>query len=103
MKKTSMAIAGILAISFALPAVAGPNWTEIHKAEDRHKAEQQNTSDSSTAEELKDEEKIRDFGPRALTTPWVKKEEEQMIIAHAHDKKSSLMIAHPQLSTTSHS
>jgi hypothetical protein len=92
MKKTSMTLAGILAVSFALPAMAGPNWAVIREAE-MHKAAHQhqtsNKNDSATEEVLP-----LDHGPRAMSTPWLNKEREQELLAQAHKKKTSLFAYH---------
>lgn len=99
MKKTSMTLAGILAISFTLPAFAGPNWSLIHKAEALHKAEQKT---DQTDANLQEEEKLRDFGPRKLISPWAKKEEIQMRKAQLRAKKTSLIASPSQPTNSSH-
>lgn len=98
MKKTSMILAGVLAVSFALPAMAGPNWTVIHEAEKNHKAaEQPHHNNNATEEEVLP----LDHGPRAKTTPWMNKQREMELLAGAHKKKTSF-IAYHNFSKMSH-
>lgn len=87
MKKISITLAGMLSISLALPAVAGPNWSIIHDAE-AHKASHQQpaaTKNVPTVEEVVP----LDHGPRALSTPYLNKEREMQILAHVHNKNTS--------------
>jgi hypothetical protein len=60
MNKLSAALFGLMAVSLAAPALAGPNWDVIREAESRHAAH-------------KAEEHVEplDHGPRAISTPWL--------------------------------
>jgi hypothetical protein len=71
MKKGFLIAATTLSALFALPAVAGPNWQVIHDAE--HQA--------SVRTGTEQEVLPLDHGPRALSTPWVNKEERLSIAA----------------------
>lgn len=62
MKTFTVTLTGILAAAMSMPALAGPNWFVIHEAEAHH---------------LKRHEAEHvlplDYGPRAITTPWLNK------------------------------
>ena len=55
-------LTGILAAAISMPALAGPNWDVIHEAEAHHLARHE-------AEHVLP----LDYGPRAITTPWLNK------------------------------
>lgn len=75
MKKSYLIAAAMLSSLVALPAVAGPNWQVIHDAENYAAAHALKVT--ATSEEVLP----LDHGPRALTTPWLNKEEKQSIAA----------------------
>jgi hypothetical protein len=93
MKKTSVTLAGILAVSFALPAMAGPNWTVIQEAVKNHQAAKQ--KQASHKDSIAQQEVLpMDHGPRALSTPWLNQKREQYLLAQAHKKKTSFLAYH---------
>jgi hypothetical protein len=53
-----------LLIAFSIPAVAGPNWDVIHRAE----------ANKAAHEHEKALVLPLDYGPRAITTPWLNRE-----------------------------
>ena len=66
-------LTGILAAAISMPALAGPNWDVIHEAEAHHLARHE-------AEHVLP----LDYGPRAITTPWLnKKHEDELRVAAA--------------------
>jgi hypothetical protein len=95
MKKEAMALVIALSITVSMPAVAGPNWDVIHKAEANKAAHKH---EAALVLPL-------DYGPRAITTPWLNKErlgklvaqiDAQQRVAHAQAKKSHVVVAaHP--------
>lgn len=100
MKKTVTSIAGILALSsFALPAVAGPNWLVIHDAQQAH--QHQHTIVKKEAPSRNDLILPLDHGPRALSTPWLNKEYEEEMAAKA-DKKTSYLASHSLFAKSAH-
>ncbi len=79
MKKIALIAVAALPALFSLPALAGPNWDVIHKAEADKAARK---SETSVVLPL-------DHGPRAITTPWQNELwlSELMSQAHAQTKK----------------
>jgi hypothetical protein len=100
MKRISITLAGILAATLALPAVAGPNWTIIRAA--HHNTAQQQPHGAQQAPAAEDVLPL-DHGPRALSTPWLNKEHEQMLAAEAHNKKSSMFAVHSLFNSSTRS
>lgn len=98
MTKNTITIALALSAAFSMPAFAGPNWAAIHRAE------------AQAAHEKADTVRPLDFGPRALTTPWVNKEQAlaqedaQKKVAASHaDKNGPAVAAHSHGNHGSHS
>jgi hypothetical protein len=91
MKKHVTVLAGVFAMSLAVPALAGPNWPVIQEA---RKASQQHMpadANSHSGEVLP-----LDHGPRARTTPWLNKQREQEILAQSHHKHTPVLASHSQ-------
>lgn len=101
MKRISIPLAGILAATLALPAVAGPDWTIIRAAHNNTAQQQPHGAQQAPAAE--EDVLPLDHGPRALSTPWLNKEHEQMLAAEAHNKKSSMFAAHSLFNSSTHS
>ena len=99
MKMTTVAVAGILAASFSLPAMAGPNWSVIHKSDQMAIQRQQTSHNSNTQEEVLP----LDHGPRAKSTPWMNKEREMELMANKGHKKKTSVIAYHDFKKSSHS
>lgn len=89
MKHISIALAGMFAVSLALPAAAGPDWTVIRAGEAHRAAHPQ------------EEVVPLDHGPRALSTPWVN-EEELQLQASAHAHKAAPIAASPAHQASKH-
>ncbi len=64
MKKTHIALILAASIPFSTPALAGPNWDVIHKAE----------ADKAAHKHEHALVLPLDYGPRAITTPWLNQE-----------------------------
>jgi ABC-type sugar transport system substrate-binding protein len=92
MKQTSFTLAGLLAAVFAMPASAGPDWTEIHEGES-HNASQQAESWVPPL----------DHGPRALSTPWLNKVRKSEILAQAASRKNTVLASHAAHAVPTHS
>lgn len=98
-------------IAFSMPAVAGPNWDVIHRAE----ANKAHRAEANKAAHKHENALVLplDYGPRAITTPWVNREQlseqvskldTQQQVAHSHDKKKSPVVAtHTHHHLSSHS
>lgn len=69
MNKSYFIAAGIISTFVALPAIAGPDWQIIHDAE--HQAASQEAQSGANQTVVLP----LDHGPRALSTPWLNKEE----------------------------
>ena len=91
MKKTTMALAGILAVSFALPAMAGPNWTIIHSEETYATKQHPQTGKNHN---LQQDILPVGHGPRALSTSWLNKERELYLISQEQKKKAPVIAYH---------
>lgn len=61
MNKNTLTAIAVLSFAFSMPAVAGPNWDVIHRAEAIGQSHQH---EKALVLPL-------DYGPRAITTPWV--------------------------------
>ena len=91
MKKTVASIAVVAAFStLALPAFAGPDWQVIHEAQKAHHQQHENAQKEASTT-MHNMILPLDHGPRALSTPWVNKEEE---LAAKADKKTSMLASH---------
>ncbi len=80
MKHISLALAGMFAVSLALPAAAGPDWTVIRAGETHKSMHTQQAAKSNPQEEAVP----LDHGPRALSTPWLNQEHQLEAAALAH-------------------
>ena len=78
MKKSYLIAAGILSVFTALPALAGPDGQIIHDAEHQTASHEQQAVATEAVMPL-------DHGPRALTTPWMNKEEKLSILSRAQN------------------
>lgn len=88
--KRVVTIASLLAVLFAVPAVAGPDWNVIQEGEANKLAHEH----QAAVEHLPISEALPlDHGPRALTTPWMN-EERRAEIASQLKKKEAVLSAH---------
>lgn len=96
MRKTSLAAIVSFSIALSMPALAGPNWDVIHRAEANKVAHKH---EKTMVLPL-------DYGPRAITTPWLNREmigeqvsklNAQQQLAHSQAKKK-----HPVVATHRH-
>lgn len=81
-----------LSIAFSMPALAGPNWDVIHRAEANKAAHKH---EKALVLPL-------DYGPRAITTPWLNRERMSELVsqadaesrlAQARDRKAHVVVA----------
>ncbi|HKB60824.1 MAG TPA: hypothetical protein VKC56_12360 [Gallionellaceae bacterium] len=79
MKNRALPAILALFIAFSLPAVAGPNWDVIHRAE------------ANKAAHIREKALVLplDYGPRAITTPWLNRERIGELVSQA-DTESKL-------------
>lgn len=83
MKKYHLAAAASFSLVLAMPALAGPNWQIIHAAE------------HDTHEQMANRIVLPlDHGPRALSTPWINKQEELEMLARKQKTQSVKVAAH---------
>jgi len=76
-------LTGILAAAISMPALAGPNWDVIHEAEARHVARHE-------VEHVLP----LDYGPRAITTPYLNKVHEgETPVAAVHPARARMVAA----------
>lgn len=73
MKISSATLSGLIAVSLAAPALAGPNWDAIRAAEARHAAHKAEAHGQPL-----------DHGPRAISTPWLNQVHAARAPASAH-------------------
>lgn len=92
MNKSSTALILALSVAFSMPAVAGPNWDVIHKAE----------ADKAAHKHEHALVLPLDYGPRAITTPWLNRQRlSQMVsqldarqgVAHSQSTKKNVVVA----------
>jgi hypothetical protein len=77
MKKSTAALVIALSVPVSMPAFAGPNWDVIHSAEAKKAAHEH---ESALVLPL-------DYGPRAITTPWLNHERLGKLISQADERK----------------
>ncbi len=83
MKKHHLAAITTLSLVVAMPAFAGPNW-DVIRASEQHASQEH---DSQIILPL-------DHGPRALSTPWINKQEKFEMVSREQKAQSVRVAAH---------
>lgn len=102
MKNTHTIFALALSAAVSMPAAAGPNWDVIHKAE----------ADKAAHKHERALVLPLDYGPRAITTPWLNRQHLSKLVAqseaprattHAAAKTNAVVDTHAHAGLSTHS